>query len=57
MNSYLLQGESDIQSMRDLIQRLPHESTVVDFEETMLLATVRATTRKSEKLWFSKEVT
>lgn len=45
MNSYLLQGESDIQLMRDIIERLPHESTVVDFEETMLLATVRATTR------------
>ena len=31
--------------MRDLIGSLPHESTIVDFEENMLLATVQATTR------------
>jgi mycothiol synthase len=45
MKSYLLRKESDIQLMRGLIERLPYESTAVDFEETMLLASVRATTR------------
>jgi mycothiol synthase len=45
MKSYLLREESDIQLMRDLIKHLPHESTVVDFEETMLIASVRATIR------------
>lgn len=45
MKSYILQGESDIQLMRDLANHLPHKSTVVDFEETMLLPSVRATTR------------
>ncbi len=49
MESYVLQDESDIQLMRDLIQRLPHQSTIVDFEETMLLASVRATTRLWEQ--------
>jgi len=45
MDSCLLQKEADIQLMRDLIRRLPDESTVVDFEEAMLLASVRSTTR------------
>ena len=45
MKSYLLREESDIQLMRELIEHLPHESTIVDFEEDMLLASVRARTR------------
>jgi ribosomal protein S18 acetylase RimI-like enzyme len=45
MKSYSLREESDIQLMRDLIARLPHKSTIVDFEETMLLASVRGATR------------
>lgn len=45
MKSYLLREESDIQLMRDLIEHLPHESTIVDFEENMLLTAVRARTR------------
>ena len=45
MKSYILQDESDIQLMRDLIERLPLKSDIVDFEETMLLASVRSTTR------------
>ena len=44
MKSYLLQNETDIQQMRTLIAQLS-QPTIVDFEETMLLPTVRATTR------------
>lgn len=44
MKSYLLHDETDIQQMRALINQLP-QPTVVDFEETMLLPTVRANTR------------
>ena len=45
INCHLLRDEADVQLMRDLIERLPHETTVVGFEENMLLETVRATTR------------
>lgn len=45
MKSYLLQNESDIQLMRDLLKHLPYKPTVVDFSETIQLASVRATTR------------
>ena len=45
MKSYLLQDSSDIQSMRDLIARLPQKSTAIDFEETTQLDSVRARTR------------
>lgn len=45
MKSDLLREDSDIQLMRDLIDHLPHNSTIVDFEETMCLASVRARTR------------
>lgn len=45
MKSYLLQDNSDIQSMRDLIARLPQKSTAIDFEETIQLDSVRARTR------------
>jgi mycothiol synthase len=45
MKSFLFQDESDIQSMQDLIARLPQKSTVIDFEETIQLDSVRARTR------------
>ena len=45
MKSCLLQDDSDIQSMRDLITRLPQKSTAIDFEETIQLDSVRARTR------------
>jgi ribosomal protein S18 acetylase RimI-like enzyme len=45
MHSYLLQNEIDIQKMRDLIQRRSQESTIIDFEETIALASVQAVTR------------
>lgn len=45
MESHILQDESDILLIRELITRLPNKSTIVDFEETLLLASVRATTR------------
>ena len=47
MKSYLLRDESDVQSMRDLIARLPGGSTVVDFEEALQMSTVR----QSARLW------
>lgn len=49
MESYEYQNESDIQSIRELIARLPNKSTIVDFEETISLSSVIATTR----LWKS----
>jgi hypothetical protein len=45
MKSHILRDESDVQLMRDLIQRLSDGSTVVDLDEMMLLPSVRATTR------------
>jgi len=45
MDSSLLQSDDDIQRMRDLLKRLPYRPTIADFEESVLLATVRATTR------------
>jgi len=45
LESHLLHNETDVQWMRDLMERLPDGSTVVDFEESMLLPTVQATTR------------
>ncbi|PKN93218.1 MAG: hypothetical protein CVU44_10005 [Chloroflexi bacterium HGW-Chloroflexi-6] len=45
MKSCLFQDESDIQSMRDLIARLPQKSTAIDFEETIQLDSIRARTR------------
>lgn len=45
MKSCLLQDNSDIQSMRDLIAHLPQKSTAIDFEETIQLDSVRARTR------------
>lgn len=45
MESAILSDANDLQAMRDLIQRLSSNSTVVDFEENILLPSVRATTR------------
>lgn len=47
MRSYPLQNEFDIQQMRELIENLPDESTVMDFEEAMFISSVRCRT----KLW------
>jgi mycothiol synthase len=45
MKSHLLRDESDVQLIREFIMHLPFESTVVGFEESMLLASVKSTTR------------
>jgi ribosomal protein S18 acetylase RimI-like enzyme len=45
MKSYILQTESDVRLIQELIARLPGPSTVVDFEESIQLSSVRATTR------------
>jgi len=45
MRSHVLQDEIDLQSMRALITSLANQSTSVDFEETMRIASVRTTTR------------
>jgi mycothiol synthase len=50
MRSYSFRNDLDLPAMRALIKRLP-ESTLVDFEENLLLASVRAATR----LWQSGE--
>jgi ribosomal protein S18 acetylase RimI-like enzyme len=44
MQSFLLRDENDIALMRSLLQRVPRPN-VVDFEERMLMADVRACTR------------
>jgi mycothiol synthase len=49
MKSHLLQTQSDLQSMRNLMAHLRHHATVIDFEETMQLASVRAATRLWEE--------
>jgi ribosomal protein S18 acetylase RimI-like enzyme len=51
MKSYLLWGEVDIQLILDFIHQLARKSTIVDLEESLQLASVRATTR----LWLSKK--
>lgn len=51
MRSYLLQSETDIQRMRELIEELPEGSTIVDFEETVWLSSVRSRI----KLWKENE--
>ncbi len=48
--SSMLQDEPDIQSIRAFIKSLSCESTIVDLKETMLLPSVRATTR----LWYKE---
>ena len=51
MKRYLLRGEVDIQLILDFIHQLARKSTIVDLEESLQLASVRATTR----LWLSKK--
>ena len=45
MNSHLLRGNSDVPLIRDFVARLPHGSTVPDLDESLQLASIRATTR------------
>ena len=45
MESSILQDENDIRAMRQLRERLALKSTVVDFEEQILLSSIRANTR------------
>lgn len=40
MKSHLLQGEADLQRIRDLVQRLPGGSRVVDLEEKLLIPVI-----------------
>jgi ribosomal protein S18 acetylase RimI-like enzyme len=49
MRSHLLQNEIDIQQMRELIEEISNDSTIVDFEETIWLSTVRSRTRLWEE--------
>jgi ribosomal protein S18 acetylase RimI-like enzyme len=51
MRSHLLQNQSDVQQMVELIERLPDGSTIVDFVETISLSSVRSRT----KLWEEDE--
>jgi mycothiol synthase len=45
MESSLLYDDNDVQAMRELRERLASKSTIVDFEEQILLSSIRATTR------------
>ncbi len=45
MESSILHDDNDIQAMRKLRERLALKSTVVDFEEQILLSSIRAKTR------------
>lgn len=45
MESSILYGDDDIQAMQELRSRLASKSTIVDFDEQILLSAVRATTR------------
>lgn len=45
MESSPLRDDNDIQAMRELLARLASRSTVVDFEEQILLPSIRKTTR------------
>jgi len=45
MESSLLHDDNDIQAMREFRERLASKSTIVDFEEQILLSSIRATTR------------
>lgn len=45
MNSYLVRNETDIQWMRELIQRLPDKPTIEFFEEFIARQTIRDGTR------------
>ena len=45
MNNYILRGEQDVHLMRGLIEELPRPTTIADFEENMLVGSIRARTR------------
>jgi ribosomal protein S18 acetylase RimI-like enzyme len=45
MESSLLHNDNDIQAMRELRERLASKSTIADFDEQILLPSIRATTR------------
>lgn len=45
MESSLLDHDNDIQAMKELRGRLASRSTIVDFDEQILLPSIRATTR------------
>lgn len=45
MDSSLLHGDNDVQAMRELRERLALRSTIVDFDEQILLSSIRETTR------------
>jgi ribosomal protein S18 acetylase RimI-like enzyme len=45
MKSSMLHGAHDVQEMRELREQLASRSTIVDFEEQILLSSIRATTR------------
>jgi mycothiol synthase len=45
MQSSLLHNDNDVQAMRELRERLASRSTIVDFDEQILLSSIRATTR------------
>ncbi len=47
MDSCPLNGETDVQAMRDLLRRLEHPPTVEDFEEVIQLTS----TREAARLW------
>jgi mycothiol synthase len=70
MESSILHDDNDIQAMRELRGRLASKSTIVDFDEQILLSSIRATTRiwrqgneivgfafvdESNNLWFDTE--
>lgn len=45
MKSSMLHDDNDVQAIRELRKRLTSKSTIVDFEEQILLSSIRATTR------------
>src|SRR5574339_49052 len=49
MKSLLLRDDNNVQAMRELRERLASNSTIVDFEEQILLPSIRATTRMWEQ--------
>jgi len=71
MESSILLDDADIQAMRELRGRLASKSTIVDFDEQILLPSIRATTRiwkqdnkivgfafvdEYNNLWFDTEI-
>lgn len=45
MNSYILRGEPDIQLVREVIEALHRKTPIVDFEENMMVGSIRTRTR------------